>query len=112
MEATLTCFFGADRQLLAGEAAADLVVGIHADAINTRRMQLHDVGLVVGGRDVPGGVHVVPGVCGKNVELVRSCIRTWCHRRDLPLETPTRLVLILNVVAGDDAVPIKPLDPA
>ena len=57
-----TCFLGADGELLAGGAAPDLVVGVHADAVDAGGVQLHDVGLVVGGGDVPGGVHVVPGV--------------------------------------------------
>ena len=60
---SLTCFFRADSELLAGQAAADLVEGVHAYAVNTGRVELHDVGLVVSGRYVPGGVHVIPGVC-------------------------------------------------
>lgn len=59
---SLTCFLSTDGELFAGEAAAYLVVGVHADAVNAGRVQLHDVGLVVGGGDVPGCVHVIPGV--------------------------------------------------
>ena len=46
---SLTCFFGTDRELFAGKAAANLVVGVHADAVNAGRVQLDNVGLVVGG---------------------------------------------------------------
>lgn len=60
---TLTSFFCTDCELFAGQAAANLIVGVHADAVDTCWVQLHDVGLVVGGRDVPGCVHVIPGVC-------------------------------------------------
>ena len=62
-EQSLTCFLSADCELFAGKATANLIVGVHADAINTGWVQLYNVGLVVGGRDVPGCVHVIPGVC-------------------------------------------------
>lgn len=61
-ERSLTCFFCTDRQLFAWKATAYLVVGIHADAVHTSRVQLDNVGLVVGGWDVSGCVHMIPGV--------------------------------------------------
>lgn len=57
-----TRFLCADGELLAGLAPTNLVVGVHADAVDGGRMQLHDVGLVVCGRDLAGGVFQVPGV--------------------------------------------------
>lgn len=45
----LTCFLRADGELFAGKTAAYFVVGVHADAVHAGRVQLHDVGLVVGG---------------------------------------------------------------
>lgn len=60
---TLTCFLSADGEFFAGKATANLVVWVHADAVNAGRVQLYNVGLVVGGWDVPGCVHVIPGVC-------------------------------------------------
>lgn len=46
---SLTRFLCADCELFARKAAADLVVGVHADAVNAGRVQLHNVGLIVGG---------------------------------------------------------------
>lgn len=60
---SLTGFLGTDCELFAGKTAANLVVWIHANTVNTSRVQLDDVGLVVGWGDVPGCVHVIPGVC-------------------------------------------------
>lgn len=61
----LTCFLSADGELLARLAASDLVEGVHTDAVDTGRVQLHDVSLVVSGGDVPGGVLVIPSICNK-----------------------------------------------
>lgn len=46
---SLTRFFGTDCELFAGKTAANLVVGVHADTINACRVQLYNVGLIVGG---------------------------------------------------------------
>lgn len=46
---SLTCFLSADGELFARKATANLVVGVHANAVNTGRVQLYNVGLVVGG---------------------------------------------------------------
>lgn len=47
-------------------APANLVVGIHADAVHGRRVELNNVGLVVGGRDLAGGVFELPRVYKRN----------------------------------------------
>lgn len=112
---SLTCFLGADRELFAWKASTYLVVGVHADAVNTSWVQLYDVGLVVGGRDVSGCVHVIPGICRTYLRSFRTCISyTIRHRLHIYCiyVKPTWLVLILYVIAGDDAVSIEPLDPA
>ena len=44
----LTSLLSADGELLARLAAANLVEGVHADAVHGGRMQVHDVGLVDG----------------------------------------------------------------
>lgn len=71
-----TRFLSADGELLAGCTAADLVVGVHPDAVDAGGMQLHNVCLVVGRGDVPGGVHVVPRVwtCKHT-----HCVQTHTH---------------------------------
>ena len=46
---SLTRFLGADCELFARKAAADLVVGVHTDAVDAGRVQLHNVRLIVGG---------------------------------------------------------------
>lgn len=58
----LTSFLSADGQLLAWLAAADLVEGIHADAVHGCRVQVYNVGLVDGGGDVACGLLEVPGI--------------------------------------------------
>lgn len=45
----LTRFLCTNGELFAGKTAANFVVGVHANAVNTGRVQLYDVGLVVGG---------------------------------------------------------------
>lgn len=86
----LTCFLRADGELFAGKTAAYFVVGVHADAVHAGRVQLHDVGLVVGGRDVPGRVHVVPSICkGRDSTILfvffgnRISFRNQTHPPDL-----------------------------
>lgn len=58
----LTGLLSADGELLARLAAANLVEGIHADAVHGCRVQVHDVGLVDGRGDVACGLLEVPGI--------------------------------------------------
>lgn len=58
----LTSLLGADGELFAGLAAANLVEGVHADAVDRCWVQVHDVGLVDGGGDVACGLLEVPGI--------------------------------------------------
>lgn len=58
----LTSLFRADGKLLARFAAANLVEGVHADAVHRCRVQVHDVGLVDGGGDVACGLLKIPGI--------------------------------------------------
>lgn len=57
-----TCFLGADGELLAGLAAADLVEGVHADAVHGGGVQVHDVRLVDGRGDVACRLLEIPGI--------------------------------------------------
>lgn len=66
---TRTCFLGADCELFAGQAAANFIVRVHADAVDAGWVKLHDVGLIVGWRDVSGCVHVIPGVWETQAEI-------------------------------------------
>lgn len=61
-----TCFLCADGELFAGLTASNLVVGVHANAVHGRRVELHYVGLVVGGRDLTGGMFQLPRVYDKD----------------------------------------------
>lgn len=58
----LTCLLCADGELLARLAAANLVEGVHANAVHRCWVQVHDVGLVDGGGDVACGLLEVPGI--------------------------------------------------
>lgn len=58
----LTSLLGADGELLAWLAATDLVEGVHADTVHRCRVQVHNVGLVDGGRDVASGLLEIPGI--------------------------------------------------
>lgn len=49
LKRSLTCFLSTDRELFARKATANLVVGVHANAVDTGRVQFYNVGLVVGG---------------------------------------------------------------
>lgn len=171
--------------------SADLVVGVHADAVHGRRVKLHNVGLVVGGRDLTGGVFELPRVYERkqnntaalqhdtsvqyvsehcvfgmqkqeftrrmiwthrkprqtqeycknkpqryrnpfmshshlftiggfplHISLTRECIfnaGSQCNSSKLEMETKqrrTRFILVLDVVAGYDAVAVEPLRPS
>lgn len=61
-----TCFLCADGQLFAGLTASNLVVGVHANAVHRCRVELHYVGLVVGGWDLTGGMFQLPRVYDKD----------------------------------------------
>lgn len=61
-----TGFLCADGQLFACLTASNLVVGIHANAVHGCRVELHYVGLVVGGRDLTGGMFQLPRVYDKD----------------------------------------------
>lgn len=63
VESRLTRFLRADGEFFAGLALAYNVVGVHADAVDRGRVKVHNVGLVVGGGDVPCRVLQLPGVC-------------------------------------------------
>ena len=58
----LTGLLGANGELFAWLAAANLVEGVHADAVHRGWVQVHDVGLVDGGGDVACGLLEVPGI--------------------------------------------------
>lgn len=58
----LTGLLGADGEFLARFTAANLVEGVHADAVHGCWVQVHDVGLVDGGGDVACGLLEVPGI--------------------------------------------------
>ncbi len=61
-----TGFLCTDGQLFAGLTASNLVVGVHPNAVNGRRVELYYVGLVVGGRDLTGSMFELPRVCDKD----------------------------------------------
>lgn len=52
----LTCFLCADSEFLTSLALAYCIVGVHADTVDRCRMKIHYVGLVVGWRDISGGM--------------------------------------------------------
>lgn len=58
----LTSFLGADGKLLTGLALAYGVVGIHADAVDGGRVKIHNVGLIVSGGNVSGGMLQLPSI--------------------------------------------------
>lgn len=58
----LTSLLGADGELFAWLTTANLVEGVHADAVHGCWVQVHDVGLVDGGGDVACGLLEVPGI--------------------------------------------------
>lgn len=62
----LTGLLSADSELLARFTAANLIEGVHADAVHGCWMQVHNVGLVDGGRDVACRLLEVPGICRQN----------------------------------------------
>lgn len=57
-----TRFLSADGQFFTGLALPYGVVGEHADAVDRRRVEVNDVGLVVGGGDVAGCVFQLPRI--------------------------------------------------
>lgn len=59
----LTSLFCADGKLLAWLTAADLVEGVHADAVHRCWVQVHDIGLVDCWGDVACGLLKIPGIC-------------------------------------------------
>lgn len=58
----LTGLLSADGELFARLAAANLVEGVHADAVHRRWVQVHDICLVDGWGDVAGRLLKVPGI--------------------------------------------------
>lgn len=58
----LTCFLCANCEFLTGLTLAYSIVGVHADAVNGGRVKVHDVGLIVCGRDVTSGMLQLPGI--------------------------------------------------
>lgn len=57
-----TCFLRADGELLARLTAPDLVEGVHADAVHRGWVEVHNVRLVDGGRDVACRLLKIPGI--------------------------------------------------
>lgn len=57
-----TCFLCADGKFFTGLALPYGIVGEHADAVDRCRMEVNNVGLVVGGGDVASGVFQLPGI--------------------------------------------------
>ena len=57
-----TCFLCADGELLTGLTLAYGVVGVHADAIDGGRVKVHDVGLIVGGGNIPSCMFELPRI--------------------------------------------------
>lgn len=57
-----TCFLCADGQLFTGLALPYGIVGEHADAVDRGGVEVHYVGLVVGGGDVASRMFQLPGV--------------------------------------------------
>lgn len=65
----LTSLLRAYGELLARLTAANLVEGVHADAVHGCRVQVHNVGLVDGGGDVACGLLEVPGICREDTSF-------------------------------------------
>lgn len=65
----LTSLLSADGEFLARLAAANLVEGVHADAVHGGWVQVHNVGLVDGRGDVACGLLEVPGIWRKDTHF-------------------------------------------
>lgn len=78
--ARLTRFLCADGELFAGLTAANLVEGVHADAVDRGWVEVDDVGLVDGGGDVARGLLEVPRIWEEE-KAGRSVQATLTHRR-------------------------------
>lgn len=72
LESRLTRFLRADGEFFAGLALAYDVVGVHADAVDGGRVEVHNVGLVVGGGDVSRRVLQLPRVCQSRTHKDRT----------------------------------------
>lgn len=66
----LTCFLGANGELLTGLTLAYSVVGVHADAVDRGRVKVYYVGLIVGGGNITSGVLQLPRICQKRRQII------------------------------------------
>lgn len=58
----LTCFLCADGEFFTSLALAYGIVGVHADAVDRSRVEVHYVGLIVGGGDISSRMLQLPGI--------------------------------------------------